>query len=354
MKPQKVKKVYKTISKRAASLLRRDEGVDVDWKFNEKFDHEDIVAFANAPDGGAILLGVAEGKGPNNRQVSKIQGCDVSDTTKLIILGRAGDCSPPIHVNLYIENADTRPFWRIEIPTGNHKPYCTKKGIYKIRGDGKNNPLLPDELLALYLQEQGTRFNESFKRATLEINQLLRGMDKQVSDDLVDLHNNIEKLRVNFQMKLFDITHDFERSIEQANDQLTSAISTIPGEITSTIETYTTESGDSILANMGSLENSLESVDQQVAIVRAGIDELLRHNSLDDSATLYWRQHVYKHIDMFNLSNDVLRKGGTGLMSFDDHFKALRSALSGCPRDLLVSLVKERLPDFVPPARKKK
>ncbi len=149
MKPQKVKKRYKTISARAASLLRRGEGADVDWKRNVKFDAEDIVAFANSAAGGAILLGVEEIKGPNNIQESKIVGCDISDVARLTIVNKAADCSPPVKIDLYIENTNADAFWRIEIPSGPHKPYCTKQGIYKTRGDGRNIAILPDDLLAL-------------------------------------------------------------------------------------------------------------------------------------------------------------------------------------------------------------
>ncbi len=74
MKLQKVKNKYKTISTRAALLLKRGEGTDVDWKRTLKFDPEDIVAFANSSAGGAILLGVEEIKGPNGIQQSKIIG----------------------------------------------------------------------------------------------------------------------------------------------------------------------------------------------------------------------------------------------------------------------------------------
>ena len=72
----RVKKFYQTLSRRAKELVARDEGADVDWKQTDKFDSEDIVAFANSFAGGAILLGVAETKGPNGRQVPKIIGCD--------------------------------------------------------------------------------------------------------------------------------------------------------------------------------------------------------------------------------------------------------------------------------------
>jgi predicted HTH transcriptional regulator len=54
-------KQYSGISKRAKTLLKSGETREVDYKENTRGLHaEDLVAFANSPSGGAILLGVEE------------------------------------------------------------------------------------------------------------------------------------------------------------------------------------------------------------------------------------------------------------------------------------------------------
>jgi ATP-dependent DNA helicase RecG len=354
MKAMRVKKIYQTLSKRAKELLARDEGVDVDWKQTDKFDSEDIVAFANSFAGGAILLGVAETKGPNGRQVPKIIGCDISDNSKLKIINKAGDCYPPIHVELFIENANSLPFWRIEIPAGKHKPYSTKSGIYKTRGDGKNASLLPDDLLSLYLQEQGTRFNESFKTATTEIDKLLNKLNSEVTDYLIQLFNKVELMRVNIEMKLFDISHDFEQSIESANEQLASAIGSIPDEISESIESYTSESGDSIISKVEILENELGEVSKTTGIVKLAVDELLKKQGLDDSVTIYWRRIIHQSIGMFNGSNKRFQKDGLEEMPFEEYYEHMLAVYPKLDRAFLLSLINEKLPDFKPATKKRK
>ena len=60
------------------------------------------------------------------------------------------------------------PF-RIEIPSGKEKPYCTAGGTYKIRGDGRTNTLFPGRLLSLFVEKQSELFFDRFREATKEI-----------------------------------------------------------------------------------------------------------------------------------------------------------------------------------------
>src|SRR5262249_32811883 len=96
------------LSPRAKELLGRPEGVDVDWKRDNKLDPEDLVAFANSTDGGAILLGVEEGD-RTGRQAARICGCRIGDGAVLEVMNKAKDCLPPIEVHVYTENLADKP-----------------------------------------------------------------------------------------------------------------------------------------------------------------------------------------------------------------------------------------------------
>jgi predicted HTH transcriptional regulator len=71
-----------------------------------------------------------------------------------------------VEIELFIENLSATPFLRIEIPSGSHKPYATSSGTYKIREDSRNNPLLPEALLKLFLEREGAEFRTRFSEAT--------------------------------------------------------------------------------------------------------------------------------------------------------------------------------------------
>ncbi len=161
---------FKGLSKRAKELLVRGEDKHVDYKLKVKGLHaEDLVAFANSKEGGSILIGVDEANDLNGQQIGTPFGCNISDETKLQIMGKALSCSPPVQIELIAENVSNKPFYRIEIPSGSHKPYCTNSGTYKIREDGRNNPIHPEQLLTMFLEREGEEFRNRFSQATGEL-----------------------------------------------------------------------------------------------------------------------------------------------------------------------------------------
>jgi len=161
-----MKNEYKSISQKAKLILAHEEGYDADWKGNVKtLDSEDIVAFANSKDGGSILLGVDEDEDTNGRQIPKIVGCKLSDDNKLSIKSKDLSCTPPIEVEIIKENTDKKSFYRIEIPSGENKPYCTQKGVYKIRDDGLNKAITPENLLSIFIEMESKEFLKRFKEA---------------------------------------------------------------------------------------------------------------------------------------------------------------------------------------------
>ena len=127
---------YKNISNKTKELLDQQENLNVDFKRSlEGLDTTDLIAFANSDSGGSILIGIDEDEHNNGKQKGIIVGCPIDDSERLRILNKAEECVPPVDLDIIIENLEDKPFFRIDIPSGVNKPYCTKKGTYMIRGN---------------------------------------------------------------------------------------------------------------------------------------------------------------------------------------------------------------------------
>ncbi|MGM0366722.1 MAG: AlbA family DNA-binding domain-containing protein [Actinomycetota bacterium] len=215
-------KEYKGLSPRAVQLLNTQENTLVDFKRNiEGLKSRDLVAFANSKNGGAILIGVDEVDNENGLQRGKVVGCVVNDEEKMKIVSKAQSCIPEIELKIFIENIESGPFFRIEIPSGNYKPYCTAKGIYMIRGDGRNNPLTPNNLLNIFLEEQGKEFIERFSYATKKLDQKLSNTKSQVDG----LNHNVNQIKEKINEGMGSLVGDLgrlsaeiERKLELIND----------------------------------------------------------------------------------------------------------------------------------------
>jgi predicted HTH transcriptional regulator len=154
----KLKSEYNTISARAKALLERSETFDVEFKESVSgLESTDIVSFANSERGGTILIGIRETKSPKGQQRGQIIGCPIGDKEKLKILSKVNSCIPDVYVEIYVENLNGKPFFRLEIPSGEDKPYCTSGGTYKIRGDGITQNLNPTQLLNMFEKKESER-----------------------------------------------------------------------------------------------------------------------------------------------------------------------------------------------------
>ena len=208
---------YVTISQRARSLLSREEGFDVDFKRSlSGLEADDIVAFANSKGGGAILVGVDETRSADGRQVGVVVGCPVGDSEKRKILDKAHQCVPPVDLTVHVENRKEKPFYRIEIPPGANKPYCTSGGTYKSRGDGRKNTLYPTSLLALFLEAEGGEFLRRFQLATSGLEDTVQTLKKQVVKDLGDVALSISQMEFNVDESLSRIGGTAESAEENA------------------------------------------------------------------------------------------------------------------------------------------
>lgn len=188
--------IFKGLSERAQMLLSREEGGDMDFKRSvSSFKADDIVAFANSKSGGTLMLGIDEVSNDRGRQIGKIVGCKIDDEAKMTILNRANSCIPPIDIEIFVENDDDIPFYRVEIPSGKNKPYCTSGGTYKIRDDGQNKTLEPTLLLELFLQQESDTFVNRFQTATSELDSILKVTHNLVHNHRKDLEKEMKKLK---------------------------------------------------------------------------------------------------------------------------------------------------------------
>ncbi|WP_168188612.1 RNA-binding domain-containing protein [Thermoflavimicrobium daqui] len=206
------------LSQRGKELLDKEEGTDVDFKRQRGgLKSEDIVAFANSPNGGVILLGVDETEDENGKQKGKVVGCKISDGEKLAIISKAMSCRPPVDIEIFIETTEEGlSFYRIEIPSGQYKPYCTEKGLYMIRGDGRNLPLTPDKLLDLYLDVQGSKFFERFRQATADLEKQI----KQSHKELKVVNKGLYQMKEKISSDLSDLLVVLESKVEETTNRI--------------------------------------------------------------------------------------------------------------------------------------
>jgi ATP-dependent DNA helicase RecG len=183
---------YKLISAVAKKLLSKEETFDVEFKKNaNNLNGEDFAAFANSDTGGTILIGVDEIKDAKGRQKGKVVGCPVGDKQKLALLSKAGQCVPPVPIVIYVENSATNPFYRVLIPSGINKPYCSSGGTYKIRRDGNTQPLQPHDLLRIFMHVESGKFLSKFKESTIELRREIQDQNDSLVSAVVHTNSGL-------------------------------------------------------------------------------------------------------------------------------------------------------------------
>lgn len=182
---------YKTLRVETKRMLEGQEGREVDFKEAPSgVKAEDFVAFSNTV-GGSILVGVRETKGVDGRQQGIIVGCKLSDQTRQDFISTAASCRPSISISVSIENLNTEnPIYRIDIPEGIEKPYCTSSGTYKYRAEGQRVAIDPIHMQAIIFERESERFVARFKAAG---DVLLERM-AQIHDDLAKQISRVEMI----------------------------------------------------------------------------------------------------------------------------------------------------------------
>jgi predicted HTH transcriptional regulator len=216
MPGNKLKTEFQTLSARAKALLGRSETFDVEFKESVSgLESSDIVSFANSERGGTILVGIREAKSPKGQQRGQIIGCPIGDKEKLKILSKVNSCTPDVSVEIYVENLKGKTFFRIEIPSGTDKPYCTSGGTYKIRGDGITQNLNPTQLLNIFVEKEGERFLKHFREATNVLETYLESISQSTK-----IAQGLSDEAVFFTDETFDLVQRLDTKINRMDDDL--------------------------------------------------------------------------------------------------------------------------------------
>lgn len=152
------------------------------------------MAFANAGRAGAILIGVAESVDEQGRQVAEVIGCRAGDAEKLQIVNKAQECLPPIHVEVFDETVDGKTLLRVEIPASTVRPHSTAAGTYKVRTDGRNRPLRPEEIAAILMERESAAFRERFAQATATLARTLETLVAEVGQIEANIASELQAI----------------------------------------------------------------------------------------------------------------------------------------------------------------
>lgn len=278
---------YKRVSKRAKLLLKQEEGFDVEFKLGQ-LDVKDIVAFANSVNGGAILLGVEEQTKRNGRQMAIIRGCDVGDREKMAIISRAESCVPPVDIELFIENSSQNPFYRIEIPSGDLKPYCTSGGTYKIRGDGLTQALLPGRLLYMFVEIESREFINRFRDATKGLEEELNNTKSRIIEEMKTLLGTIDVMEQRIESSLGEIFGSAVNA-QELSDEAVALSDIAAGGI------------EDVNAKLDQFDNNCYFYFNDIEMK---LDELLKHYGIEDPIRRIARERVEEIVEIFYIKEN--------------------------------------------------
>lgn len=294
------RKEFKTLSGRVRLLLSREEGFDVEFKESlSGLDNTDIVAFANSESGGAILVGVREVKTRKGRQRAKIIGCRTGDREKQSIISKAESCVPPADIDIYVENSKRTPFYRIEIPSGDKKPYCTSGGRYTTRGDGRTVALLPGRLLAMFVEIESRKFIDRFTEATKALEAGLADTKSKIVEEMDELLDHIRGMELSIERSLEHIFSTAESAAYLSDEAMGFS--------------------DETLGTVHELDRKVENVEGLVFRTEPKIDALLKHFDVEDPFITRLRTMVKATIENF-LKNGIGVKKGQMLRTLQECF----------------------------------
>ncbi|MEK3701941.1 ATP-binding protein [Paenibacillus sp. FSL R10-2199] len=273
-------------------LIQSEENTTLEFKeIVSGLKAEDIVAFANSSQGGVIVIGVKDKVSNGGRQKGTVVGCEISDSNRLMIMNKTQNCRPPVSLKISSVDIEGKDVYVVEIPSGAYKPYCTENGMYKIRDDGRNRALFPNELLALFMQSERDKFITNFKDATENLEQQLAITRESI---------------INETDKMLDMLKDFENSIQWSLDTIESAADSAESN-SSNVEYTVDKMEDTVndiweilkyslyLLPMISTKNiELENIDQQEQIAKEMTKRFMK--KYDGESTDPTDQEIKNHI----------------------------------------------------------
>ena len=311
---------YKTVRQSTKQLLGRSEGFDVDFKKQaDNLKAEEFVAFANSASGGSLLIGVDEEADAQGRQRGKIVGCRVDDEARLMIQNKASDCSPPIEVVVCVENTNDLPFLRVDIPSGDMKPYCTPGGRYMTRGDGRKLPLLPQELLTVFLQERAEEFAVRFREATSSLQSDIDTLQDEVQRDLWRVAASVEEQFSEFQ--------SVSERIEEVQYEINSSLDPIAKRLEGIFDSaQNAESLSDDAMNAASeaawetegLRRNLQNLHQDVYHLAWKLNALLENSGVEDPEITRKRNHTRMGAELIFKTIAQRDKPGGGRYSVEE------------------------------------
>jgi len=183
---------FQGLTQRTRKLLAGNESLFVDFKRDTNgVKSSDFVAFANAENGGTLLIGIDEYTDDSGLQRGKIVGCHIDDNARLALVNKALECKPSIEIDLSVENIKRQPIIRIDILANQKRPFCNSRGEYTIRADGRNRALFPSELLEIFLESETERFFNRFQKVALELEKHVKNINQVLDQDLGQVNSRI-------------------------------------------------------------------------------------------------------------------------------------------------------------------
>jgi len=315
---------YKTLSKRAKLLLAHEEDYDVEFKESlAGLKSEDIVAFANSEEGGAILIGVEEITAQDGRQVGRIVGCSIGDREKQSIINRAESCVPPVDIEVIVENSNRKAFYRVEMPSGDKKPYSTSGGTYKIRGNGRTMALLPGRLLLMFVEAQSQQFIERFREATRRLEYSLEDTKSKIVQEMGALLMYIEEMEISI-----------ERSLEQIFASAADA---------QDLSSQAMGFSDETLGMVYQIGTRVENVEDAAFDIGAKVDALLKNFGIEDPLITRMRNMVKMFVKQMLLQG-ILK--GDSRSEKDKLLEMLRPTFPRATEQQLISWYAEAVEEF--------
>ena len=318
-----LRREYKRLSRRTRILLNQAEGRDVDFKVSPVgVKHKTLIAFANSPSGGAILVGVEEYTASDGVQRGRIVGCDVSDSARLTIQNKALSSVPPINIQIVTENLSHRPILRIEVPSGPNKPYCSQAGEYAIRSDNRNRALQPNELLQLFMERESEQFLSRFKTAVGKLEVQMSTMDHELRhgvDQMLDDMHRLDRDTSFILSQLYGRSRELRSETEQARDNDLS------------LERQ-------LRAIKASIEHKYKDLARRINDNAARLDAILAHLNIPDPLRLRARQQI---LEMAQLIRERSRIEPETEATDSDNSSPASSALLDDFFDILVHLYPE-------------
>lgn len=291
---------FKGIRQQTKLMLAREEGLDVEFKESlSSLKNDDLVAFANADLGGTILVGVREKQSTEGKVLGEIIGCKLNDSSRRVILDRAQSCIPPIDVSISAENLKSNEFIRIDINSGNEKPYCTSGGTYKVRGDGRKISLLPGKLLSMFMEKEGKKFIDRFTKATQSLQKELDLSTEYIVQHLHMTQNSVSEVEFEIEESLNRIGRAADGAEESADEALGLADDT-HGYVLKVLELLENADVDQFRVNqkLDALLQKFEIEDPRVTQIKFntknGIIALLREH--EEMGTKPNRKKIIKRI----------------------------------------------------------